>query len=129
VENLGSQMENIARNPSDTSYSSSSRAQEQQWGAGISPDAIKTKLGLALQENRSEELELALKALYELNNWDFDYVETANRHPGYAWKGPEGIVTEYLTKILQNLLIEIKNFSPELRASIPVDIVVIVPMV
>jgi hypothetical protein len=132
VEDWGRQMGNSAKIPSVISYSPCTRAQEQQWGASISPDAItmiNTKLELDLQDNKSEELDLILQALDGMNNLHFEHVKASKGYPEYTWKGPGDIVTDYLTKIFQYLSLAIKNFSPELRARIPVDIVVTVPVV
>ena len=132
VQDWGPQMGNHDKIPSVISYSECSRAQEQQWGVSISPDAItmiNTKLELDLQDNKSEELDLILQALDGMNNLTFDYVKAAKNYPAYTWKGPGDIVTDYLTKIFQYISLEIKNFSPEFRALIPVDIVITVPVV
>lgn len=132
VDDWGPQMGNSAKIPSVISYSPSSRAQEQQWGASISPDAItmiNTKLELDLLDNKSEELDLILQALDGMNNLNFEHVKAAKGYPEYTWKGPRDIVTDYLTKVFQYLSLEIKNFSPEFSARIPVDIVITVPVV
>jgi hypothetical protein len=132
VDYWGPQMEHSTRIPSVISYSPSTRAQEQQWGNSISLDAvtmINTKLELDIQDSKSEELDLILQALDGMNNLTFDYVKAARNYPAYTWKGPGDIVTDYLTKIFQYISLEIKNFSPEFRALIPVDIVITVPVV
>jgi hypothetical protein len=132
VSDWGRQMGNHIKIPSAISYSESSRAQEQQWGASISPDAvtmINTKLELDIQDNKSEELDLILQALDGMNNLNFSYVEAATGHPDYPSKSPGDIVADYLTKIFQYTSFALKHFGPEFRARIPVDIVITVPMV
>lgn len=90
---------------------------------------INTKLELDLLDNKSEELDLILQALDGMNNLNFEHVKAAKGYPEYTWKGPRDIVTDYLTKVFQYLSLEIKNFSPEFSARIPVDIVITVPVV
>lgn len=132
VKDWGPQMGNHDKIPSVISYSPTSRAGEQQWGASISPDAVtmvNTKLELDVQDNKSDELDLILQVLDGMNNLNFDHVAAAKGYPDYTWKVPEDIVTDYLTKVFQYLDEAVAHFGAELRAKIPVDIVLTVPVV
>ena len=89
---------------------------------------VHTKLELDVRDT-SEELDLVLEALDGMYNLHFQYVSAAGGLPQYTWKGPEEIVEDYLTKILDCLLREESLFSEELRLRIPVSIVVTIPEV
>jgi molecular chaperone DnaK (HSP70) len=124
-------MDNYEKVPSVISYSPSTHAQEQQWGASLSDDAIamiNTKLELDLQDNKSEELNLILQTLDGMDNLKFEHVKTSKGYPEYTWKGPEDIVADYLTKIFHAFM-PAMNFPAEYLARIPVDIVITVPVV
>jgi len=69
-------MANHERVPSVISYSPPSHAQEQQWGADLSPNAVAmvhTKLALDIGDT-SEELDLILDALDGMKNLQFQNV-------------------------------------------------------
>jgi hypothetical protein len=124
-------MDNDPKIPSVISYSPSS-GEEQQWGKSLSPDSvtmINTKLELDVQDNKTDELELILAVLEGMSNLNFQHVKASRGYPEYTWKNPEEIVTDYLTKIFQYLDKEVDKFSPQLRAQLPVDIVITVPVV
>lgn len=125
-------MGNHDKIPSVYSYSPASPAGEQQWGASLSPDAItmmNTKLELDVQDNKLDELELILELLHGTKNLGFEHVKASRGYPAYTWKAPEEIVTDYLTQVFQCLDQAVPNFSSTLRAQIPVDIVITVPVV
>jgi len=118
--------------PSVISYSPASAAGEQQWGASLSDDAVtmvNTKLELDVQENKLDELDLILQVLDGTNDLEFESVKTSKGYPEYTWKNPEDIVTDYLTKVFRHLNQVVDHFGPSLRAQIPVDIVITVPVV
>jgi hypothetical protein len=124
-------MRNHDKVPSVISYSPASAAHEQQWGASLSPKAVvmvHTKLQLDVH-NTSEELDFILQALDGMHNLDFQYVRDAGALPTYTWKGPEEIVEDYLTRMFDSLLEAEASFTKQLRALIPVDIVVTIPEV
>lgn len=125
-------MKNHSKIPSIISYSPRSAADEQQWGASISPDAVtmvNTKLELDVQDNKSDELNLILQVLDGMSDLNFDHVKDSRGSPDYTWKSPEDIVTDYLTHIFENLLNEVSYFGKERRDQMSVDVVVTIPVV
>jgi molecular chaperone DnaK (HSP70) len=117
--------------PSVISYSPNSN-DEQQWGKSLSPESvamINTKLELDAQDNKTDELELILAVLEGMSNLNFQHVRASKGYPEYTWKSPEEIVTDFLSKIYQVVDREVNQFSTELRAQLPVDIVITVPVV
>lgn len=132
VEDWGPKMGNHHKIPSVFSYSPASAAGEQQWGASLSPDAVtmvNTKLELDIQDNKLDELELILQVLDGTSNLGFDHVKASKGLPEYTWKTPEDIVKDYLTQVFEYLNQAVADFGSDLRAQIPVDIVVTVPVV
>jgi hypothetical protein len=118
--------------PSVYSYSPASPAGEQQWGDSLSEDAVtmvNTKLELDVRENKLDELELILQVLDGTSDLDFESVKTSKGYPEYTWKNPEDIVTDYLTQVFHHLNQVVDHFGSPLRAQIPVDIVITVPVV
>ena len=86
---------------------------------------VHTKLGLEVCD-ASDELDFILEALDGMDNLDFEYVRASRGFPKYTWKMPEKIVGDYLSKVAEEVA---RRFPEELRARIPVDIVVTVPAV
>ncbi|KAH0558447.1 hypothetical protein GP486_004893 [Trichoglossum hirsutum] len=126
----GPQMGNHDKIPSVISYSPASSEEEQQWGTSLSPEAVAmvhTKLELDVHDT-SEELESIVQALDGMSNLHFQKVKAAKGLPEYTWKGPEEIVEDYLTKVFDYLIEAVDDFTEELRAEIPVDIVVTIPV-
>jgi hypothetical protein len=127
-------MGNLDKVPSVISYSPSSGAQERQWGASLSPEAVAmvhTKLQLEVH-NTLEELDLILQALDGMGDLDFQHVQKAGGLPSYTWKGPEMIVEDYLTKVFDAFLPaieEMAGLTEEVRAQMLTDIVVTIPAV
>lgn len=124
-------MSNEVKIPSVISYSPSTHKGEEQFGASLSPDAvamINTKLELEAQDTRLDELDLIIQVLEGTKDLNFEHVKRAQGYPGYTWKAPEDIVTDYLTKVFEHFeratdyLTEIKNY-------VPVDIMITVPVV
>lgn len=131
VSDWGPGMANHPKIPSIYSYSPTSLANEQQWGASLSPDAVammNTKMELDVHDNKLDELELILQVLEGTSNLNFDNVKKAKGLPDYTWKDPEDIVTDYLSKIFQYLS-QAVAYLGALRANLPVDIVITVPVV
>jgi len=131
IDNWGKNMSNNPKIPSVYSYTLPQHG-EEQWGESLSHDAmtmINTKLELEVQDNKSGELELILQALEGMGNLRFEHVKAARGCPEYTWKSPEEIVTDYLIKVFQCVDREVEKFSPLLKARIPVDIVITVPVV
>ncbi|KAI9783652.1 MAG: hypothetical protein M1839_003500 [Geoglossum umbratile] len=126
------QMGNHDAIPSVISYSHQGSLGQQQWGWDLSPEAIpmkNTKLELDIGD-ASEELDFVLKSLDGMCNLDFQHIERARGLPEYPWKGPEEIVGDYLTKVLDCLLqLEGSCFEEKLLAMLSVDIVVTIPEV
>jgi hypothetical protein len=87
-----------------------------------------TKIQLDVRDTL-EELDSILQALDGMKNLHFQYIKNTGGLPQYTWKGPKEIVEDYLTKVFDYLLEAVSDFSEELRARIPVDIVVTVPAV
>lgn len=132
VKDWGPQMGNHDKIPSVISYSPTSSVGEQQWGCSLSPRAVTmvhTKLELDVQENKSDELDLILQVLDGMKNLHFDNVVRSKGLPAYTWKVPEDIVTDYLTKVFEHLEQAVSHFGAELKAQIPVDIVLTIPVV
>jgi hypothetical protein len=131
IYDWGQQMGNHDKIPSVISYSPASSEEEQQWGASLSPEAIAmvhTKLELDVHDT-SEELDSILQAMDGMHNLHFQNVKVTQGLPEYTWKGPEEIVEDYLTKVFDYLLEAVDDFTDELRAEIPVDIVITIPAV
>ncbi|KAI9776338.1 MAG: hypothetical protein M1839_000418 [Geoglossum umbratile] len=134
IKDWGPEMGNHDKIPSIISYSPASNDQEQQWGSSLSPEAVvmvHTKLELDVH-SPSEELDLVLQALDGMYNLHFQQVKVARGLPEYTWKGPAEIVEDYLTKLFDSLLEAMERlagFEEELRALMPVDIVVTIPAV
>lgn len=124
-------MDNEVKIPSVISYSPCTDANEQQFGASLSPDAvamINTKLELEAQDTRLDELDLIIQVLEGTKNLDFEHVKRAQGYPGYTWKVPEDIVTDYLTKAFEHFETA-TEYLTEIKTSVPVDIIVTVPVV
>lgn len=134
IKDWGPGMGNLDKVPSVISYSPSSGAQERQWGASLSPEAVAmvhTKLQLEVHKT-SEELDLILQALDGMGDLDFRHVQNAGGLPSYTWKGPENIVEDYLTKVFDAFLPaieEMAGLTEEVRAQMLTDIVVTIPAV
>jgi len=135
VYDWGPDMLNTDKVPSVISYSPASEAREQQWGLSLSPDAVAmvhTKLELDVR-GTSEELDLVLEALDGMRNLHFQNIQASGSLPHYTWKRPESIAQDYLTKVYdafaEVLYERLQGFPDELKALMPVDIVVTVPAV
>jgi hypothetical protein len=89
---------------------------------------VHTKLQLEVS-SPSDELDFILQALEGMHNLDFDHIRNARPLPAYTWKGPEAIVEDYFTEMLESLLKVEQSFRAELRRQVPVDIVVTIPAV
>lgn len=124
-------MDNEVKIPSVISYSPCTDANEQQFGASLSPDAvamINTKLELEAQDTRLDELDLIIQVLEGTKNLDFEHVKRAHGYPGYTWKVPEDIVTDYLTKAFEHFE-RATEYLTEIKTNVPVDIIITVPVV
>jgi hypothetical protein len=131
----GPQMGNSDKVPSVISYSESSPDENgilaQQWGQSLSKNAvamINTKLELDIG-CVSEELDIVSSMLEGMKDLNFQYIKAAAGMPAFPWKGPEEIVTDYLTHVFDYLVQTVDNFSSEVRDRFPVDIVVTYPTV
>jgi hypothetical protein len=128
---IGPGMSNTQKVPSVISYSPRSAAREQQFGFSLSPKAVSmlnTKLELDVQDSKADELDLILQALEGMDNLNFDHVKASNGYPEYTWKAPEDIVTDFLTNVFPYVN-KLVDSGSVLRAKMPVDIVVTVPVV
>lgn len=124
-------MSNDVKIPSVISYSPSTHKGEQQFGASLSPDAVamvNTKLELEAQDTRLDELDLIIQVLEGTKNLNFEHVKSAQGYPGYTWKAPEDIVTDYLTKVFEHFERAMVDLT-EIKNNVPVDIIVTVPVV
>jgi hypothetical protein len=131
MTNWGDGMSNDVKIPSVISYSPCTGADEQQFGASLSPDAVamvNTKLELDAQDTRLDELDLLLQVLDGMKNLDFEHVKSAKGYPGYTWKKPEDIVTDYLSKVFQ-CFEDATEHLMEIKLNVPVDIIITVPVV
>lgn len=132
VSDWGHDMVNLDKVPSVYSYSPSSGAGEQQWGVSLSPDAVAmmhTKLELDVRST-AEELDLALEVLDGMRNLHFQNIKASGALPPYTWKRSEQIAQDYLTKVYGASAEELYKIYPEeLKARMPVDIVVTIPAV
>ena len=125
-------MDNHEKVPSVYSYSRPSRAREVQWGANLSPNAVAmmhTKLELDYMDNRSDELDLILKALDGMSDLTFDEIKKHQSHPDYTWNSPEEIATDYLRKIFERVQIQLGSYGETVAEKYPMDIVITVPAV
>jgi hypothetical protein len=128
--NWGKDMGNDVKVPSVVSYSPCSDLEEQQFGASLSPEAVamvNTKLELDAQDTRLDELDLILQALEGMKDLDFEHVQRAQGYPGYTWKGPEDIVTDYLTIAFAHFE-KATEYLTEIKMNVPVDIIITVPV-
>lgn len=124
-------MGNDPKIPSVISYAAQG-SYEQGFGKSLPPDSaatINTKLELDVHDNKTDELELLLAVLENMSNLNFEQVKTSKGCPQYIWKSPEEIVTDYLTEIYKVVDKEVNNSSAALRADLPVDIVITIPVV
>lgn len=124
-------MSNDVKIPSVISYSPSSHKGEQQVGASLSPDAVamvNTKLELEAQDTRLDELDLIIRTLEGTKNLNFEHVKHAQGYPGYTWKSPDDIVTDYLTKVFEHFE-RATAYLTEVKDNIPVNIIVTTPVV
>jgi hypothetical protein len=131
VTNWGLHMDNDVKIPSIISYSPCTGDDQQQFGASISPDAVamvNTKLELEAQDTRLEELDLIVQVLEGMKDLNFEYVRRAQGYPGYTWKTPEDIVTDYLTKAFEHFE-KATEYLTEIKSTVPVDIIITVPVV
>jgi hypothetical protein len=125
-------MDNSDKVPSIISYSPASEAKEEQWGSDLSSDAVAmvhTKLELDEQDDKSDELLLLIHALDGMKNLHFDNVREARGLPDFTWKAPEMIVKDYFEFIVKCVDQQLEYMGPEMRNSIPVDIVLTTPVV
>ncbi|KAG4439732.1 hypothetical protein IFR05_004810 [Cadophora sp. M221] len=114
--------------PSVISYSARTERHERQWGADLSPQAlamVHTKLQLDVTDT-SSELDLILQRLQGVHYLDPQYIARSNGDV-YTRKGPEDIVCDYLTHVMEYLLQAVDKLVLELRLRIPVDIVATMP--
>jgi len=124
-------MDNDVKIPSVISYSPCTDAGEQQFGASLSLDAVtmvNTKLELEAQDTRLDELDLIIQVLEGMKDLNFEYIIRAQGYPGYTWKAPEDIVTDYLTKAFEHFE-RATDYLTEIKTNVPVDIIVTVPVV
>lgn len=131
VKDWGDDMSNEVKIPSVISYSPSTHKGEQQFGASLSPDAVamvNTKLELEAQDTRLDELDLIIQVLEGTKDLNFEHVKRAQGYPGYTWKAPEDIVTDYLTKLFEHFE-RAMVYLTEIKNNVPVDIMVTVPAV
>jgi hypothetical protein len=131
MRNFGNKMDSAEKIPSKISYSPCSGAAEEQFGADISPEGVtmvNTKLELDYQETKSEELDLIIQVLEGMNDLDFGHVKAAKGYPGYTWKGPEDVVTDYLEKVFYAFENATQHLEENKRTA-PVDILITVPVV
>ncbi|KAH0556728.1 hypothetical protein GP486_005483 [Trichoglossum hirsutum] len=126
IDSWGPGMANHEKIPSVISYS---KAIGPEWGASVDKKSVAmvhTKLQLEVS-SPSEELDLILQALEGMHDLDSDRIRDAGPLPAYTWKGPEAIVEDYLTRMLESLLRVERGFSKQMRRHMPVDIVVTIP--
>jgi molecular chaperone DnaK (HSP70) len=130
VNNWGHDMTNDNKIPSVYSYSPTSTA-HQQWGTSLSPEAVamvNTKMELEVQDNKLDELELLLQVLDGTCDLSIENVKRCQGNPEYTWKQPEEIVTDYMTNVFKYVNGVVEDMGDHLRANIPVDIVITVPV-
>jgi hypothetical protein len=83
---------------------------------------------LIYKNSRLEELDLILQVLEGVKNLNFDIIKASRGYPAYTWKKPEGIVTDYLTRVYESFA-KATEYMEEIRKTAPVDIVITVPVV
>lgn len=101
------------------------------FGASLSPKAIamvNTKLELDAQDTRLDELDLLIQVLDGMENLSFDHVKASRGYPGYTWKQPEDIVTDYLEKAFEHFWAS-TEYLALIRDTAPADIIITVPVV
>jgi hypothetical protein len=125
-------MSNQDKVPSIISYFNENNSNGgQPWGNNIPPKAVAmmhTKLQLATQ-SVSDELDLIIRALDGMKNFDIEHVKDSKAMPQYTDKSAEEIVTDYLTLVFKHLNDQVKAFGDAFREMIPVDIVITIPTV
>lgn len=131
VEREWYNMSNAVKVPSVYSYTKTDGG-EKQWGNHFSPNAvmlIHTKLELDAQPSRFDELDLILHNLDGMHDLHFDQVERTNGNPDFTAKKPEIVIQDYMSKIFQRVMQRLNKIPPQLRRSLPVDIVITHPVV
>ncbi|KAL2073566.1 hypothetical protein VTL71DRAFT_10892 [Oculimacula yallundae] len=130
VDDWGAKMGNQEKIPSIFSYSPAPNG-EEQWGLDIAEDAVtmvNTKMELDVQDDKIDELELVLQVLNGTCNLDFENVKAQRGYPKYPVKSPDQVVTDFLSKVFQHLSNDLEHFGSHLRALMPVDLVITVPV-
>ncbi|PVH78397.1 hypothetical protein DL98DRAFT_590324 [Cadophora sp. DSE1049] len=130
VSNWGTKMGNHEKIPSIYSYSPAPNG-EEQWGVDVTEDAVtmvNTMMELHVQDDKIDELELVLQVLNGTCNMDFENIKAQRGYPKYPVKSPNEVVTDFLSKVFQHLSNDLDHFGSHLRALMPVDIVITVPV-
>lgn len=120
-----------AKIPSVISYSPQLSEDDLQFGTSLSKGAVamvNTKLELDVQDSRLDELDLIVQVLDGMKNLSFEHIKRSKGYPNYTWKQPEEIVSDYLSKMFQSFE-RATEYIDELKATLPVDIVLTVPVV
>ncbi|KAF2117305.1 hypothetical protein BDV96DRAFT_571885 [Lophiotrema nucula] len=130
LQKWGGNMGNTVKIPSVISYTPCIAAHIEQFGSDLSDDAItmvNTKLELDPQETRMEELDLILQVLDGMKDLKFEYIKESHGYPSYTWKGPEEIITDYLSKVFKKFEMATEQIN-EIKVAVPVDIIITVPV-
>ncbi|KAF2823206.1 actin-like ATPase domain-containing protein [Ophiobolus disseminans] len=130
VTDWGTDMTNDIKIPSVISYSLRTSANELQFGANLSRNAVamvNTKMELDVQETRLDELILIIQTLDGMKDLGFHHVKASKGLPEYTWKTPEDVVTDYLQKVFDPVWKATEYMGP-IRDLAPVDVVITVPV-
>ena len=115
--------------PSEISYSAS-QEHNYNWGFSIDKKAVKmswTKLQLD-QQSRAQELTWILEALKGMKE-GMANLNSEHGMPSYPAKNPTDIVADYLRKVREKVITELRSIYGAVFNDLPKEIVVTVPAV
>ena len=131
MQNWGERQKNTDKIPSVISFSPADEKMQRQWGYDLSHGAvamIQTKLELDVQDI-SHELELIIQNLDGMNNLETAHIMRSGGSLDFTYMSAEDVVTEYLSRVFEQVLSAVEKFSKPFLETTSVDVVVTVPTV
>lgn len=132
VIDWGERMDSIEKIPSVISYSQRSRGiHEANWGSDLAPGAVAMKhMKLRLDpQDVSDEIHFLLQLLDGTRDLTFENIKDSKGMPDYTDRSPEEVVTDYLSNVADHVLQTVGRFTDQFRRTIPVDLVITIPVV